>query len=61
MGDLVGQSYAKKLKALKKSFGVTPTNGFAYEFTEGDLSRIQTIINELRGLLTKDSALDEAP
>uniref|UniRef100_UPI0017492F50 hypothetical protein n=1 Tax=Pseudomonas sp. FEN TaxID=2767468 RepID=UPI0017492F50 len=59
LGDLVGQSSAKKLEALKKSFGVTLANGFAYEFTEGDLSRIQTIINELRGLLTKDSALDE--
>ena len=32
LNDLVGQSSAKKLEALKKSFGITLANGFAYEF-----------------------------
>lgn len=59
LNDLVGQSSAKKLEALKKSFGITLANGFSYEFTDGDLTRIQGIINELRGLLANDSALDE--
>lgn len=59
LGDFVGQSSAKKLEALKKSFGITLANGFAYEFTDGDLSRIQDLINELRDLLASDSALDE--
>ncbi|MFI8647915.1 hypothetical protein ACIGJK_24375 [Pseudomonas iridis] len=59
LNDLVGQSSAKKLEALKKSFGITLANGFAYEFTDGDLSRIQDLINELRGLLADDSGLDD--
>lgn len=59
LADFVGQSSAKKLEALKKSFGITLANGFAYEFTDGDLNRIQDLINELRGLLASDSALDD--
>ncbi|WLH71963.1 hypothetical protein PSH70_18485 [Pseudomonas fluorescens] len=59
LADFVGQSSAKKLEALKKSFGISLANGFAYEFTDGDLNRIQEIINELRDLLKKDSALDD--
>lgn len=59
LADFVGQSSAKKLEALKKSFNISLANGFAYEFTEGDLSRIQDLINELRGLLAEDSGLDD--
>ncbi|MSU93062.1 hypothetical protein EB795_03765 [Pseudomonas mandelii] len=33
---------------------------FGYEFTEGDIKRVQALINELRGLLTTESSLDAA-
>lgn len=33
--------------------------GFGYDFTEADIHRVQNLINELRGLLTADSSLDE--
>lgn len=59
LADFIGQSSAKKLEALKKSFGISLANGFAYEFTDGDLSRIQKLIDELRGLLAEDSGLDD--
>ncbi|MDR0279091.1 MAG: hypothetical protein LBJ37_14520 [Paucimonas sp.] len=58
LSNLVGQSSAKRLDSLKKSFNITLANGFAYEFTDGDINRIQEIINELRGLISKDSELD---
>ncbi len=56
--DLVGQSSAQKLENLKNRFNITLSNGFGYEFTDGDLSRIQTVINELRDLLSKEPRLD---
>lgn len=57
--DLTSQASARKLESLKKKFSAAIANGFAYEFTDGDLSRIQTIVNELRDMLTKDSGLDD--
>ncbi|MFK7698516.1 hypothetical protein [Pseudomonas caspiana] len=57
--EMVGQTSAKKMEALKKGFAVSLANGFGYEFTDGDLSRLQTLINELRGLLQADTKLDD--
>jgi hypothetical protein len=57
--DMVGQTSAKKMEALKKGFAVSLANGFGYEFTEGDLSRLQALINELRGMLQADTKLDD--
>jgi len=34
-------------------------SGFGYDFSEADVSRVQTLIDELRKLLTADSSLDE--
>lgn len=48
-----------KLESLKKKFASIVSVSFAYEFTEGDVTRIQTLINELRDLMANDSALDE--
>lgn len=59
LNNLVGHSTAKRLEALKKNFSINLANGFAYEFTDGDINRIQELINELRNMLTSDSALDE--
>lgn len=57
--ELIGQSTAKKLDALKAGFSITLANGFGYEFTEGDISRVQTLVNELRDILTNCEDLDD--
>lgn len=41
---------ARFAKGIKKSFG--------YEFTSGDIERVQVLINELRELLSKEQRLD---
>lgn len=57
--ELEQQQSGHKLESLKKKFANIVTSSFAYEFTEGDVTRIQTLINELRDLMANDSALDE--
>ncbi|MBP5099540.1 hypothetical protein [Pseudomonas protegens] len=56
--ELIGQTSASKLDSLKKQFAVTLTNGFGYEFTDGDLKRIQQLINELREMVSANTELD---
>ncbi|MDC7824509.1 hypothetical protein PQS90_05025 [Pseudomonas sp. BLCC-B13] len=48
---LKGQASKNRLQHLKNHFTLTVANGFGYEFSEGDLRRIQTLINELRDLV----------
>ena len=57
--ELQQQLSSHQLESLKKKFANIVSNVFAYEFTEGDVTRIQTLINELRGLLATDSGLDD--
>ncbi|WP_070092789.1 hypothetical protein [Pseudomonas monteilii] len=59
-GYLIGQSSEQKLERLKKQFSLTLTNGFGYEFTDGDLNRIQQLINELRDLVRNNTELEDA-
>jgi len=46
--NLKDNQTARKFKSLKSSFTEKLGKGFYYEFSEGDLTRIQTLINELR-------------
>jgi hypothetical protein len=57
--ELVGQSSAQKLESMKSRFSITLANGFSYEFTDGDLQRIRTLINELRELIIANGELDD--
>lgn len=57
--ELVGQSSAQKLESIKSRFSITLANGFGYEFTDGDLKRIRTLINELRELIIANGELDD--
>lgn len=57
--ELIGQTSVNKLDSLKKQFSITLTNGFGYEFTEGDIARVQQLINELRNLVRDSPELDE--
>lgn len=57
--ELAGQASVSKLDSLKRRFAVTLTDGFGYEFTDGDLKRIQQLINELREMVSANTELDE--
>lgn len=57
--ELLGQTSANKLDSLKKRFAVTVSSGFGYEFTDGDLKRIQQLINDLREMVRASTELDE--
>ncbi|ALE01053.1 hypothetical protein [Pseudomonas syringae] len=57
--QLSSQVAERRLQSLKQKFKVAITNGFTYEFTDGDIQRVQELINELRGELSKESRLDE--
>ncbi len=57
--DLIGKASTSKLENLKKHFSISLTNGFGYEFTDGDLKRIQQLINELREMVRANTELDD--
>ncbi len=46
------QSVKLKIKSYKKRYNTAFKASFAYEFTQGDLDRIQVLINELREQIT---------
>jgi hypothetical protein len=49
-------SYAKlRFGSLQSHFITTFGAGFAYQFTDGDVDRIQALINELRSLVSESS------
>lgn len=56
--QLTSQASKNKLETLKKHFSVTVSKGFGYEFTDGDLARVQALLNELRDLVASASAID---
>ena len=49
--ELAGQASLNKLATLKSHFASAIGTKFVYVFTEGDLSRVQTLLNELRNLV----------
>jgi hypothetical protein len=55
------QAEASKLQlsSLRSRFRVRLGSGFIYEFSQGDLDRVQHLINELREQISKTSALKQ--
>ncbi|MGS2717940.1 hypothetical protein ACVBE9_07200 [Eionea flava] len=47
------ESYTNRYKTALK-------NSFSYEFSQGDLERIQSLVNELRGQISENTNLDNA-
>ncbi|MFG0866389.1 hypothetical protein [Pseudomonas sp. FYR_7] len=58
--QLLSQSATQKLENLKKKFSVSLNDSFGYKFTDGDVSKIQHLINELRDFLVQNTSLDES-
>lgn len=59
MRELDEQLSTHKLDSLKKKYAGIVSNTFAYEFTEGDVNRIQKLINELRQLISDNDELED--
>lgn len=57
--ELEQQRSTRKLEILKKKYANIVSTTFAYEFTEGDVNRIQTLINELRQLISDNDELED--
>ncbi|MCW6054494.1 hypothetical protein [Pseudomonas fragariae (ex Marin et al. 2024)] len=57
--QLIGSSAEAKLENLKKQMSIKLTNSFSYEFTDGDLARVQTLVNELRTQISSSTNLEQ--
>lgn len=56
--DFQAHATALKMEAYKSRYKVALNSAFSYEFSQGDLDRVQVLINELREKITKISGLD---
>jgi hypothetical protein len=57
--DLSATISKNKFDSFRKHFAVTLVENFGYEFTDGDLKRIQQLINELREMVSANIELDD--
>lgn len=55
---LTAASSTQRLGNFKAQFSLTVANGFGYEYAEGDLKRVQTLINELREKIQATDQID---
>lgn len=57
--EVAERATRSKHNSLRKTFGLAIGTGFAYEFTQGDLDRVQILINELREVIKVSDLYDE--
>lgn len=48
-----------KIESYTSRYDTALKSSFAYEFSKGDLERIQTLVNELRGQITENESLED--
>jgi len=53
------QVLSNQVQEYKRKYDIRFGTGFVYEFTDGDLKKIQELINELRGLISESTLLDD--
>ncbi len=56
--DFNPKAYSEQFEQYKSGFATRLGTGFYYEFSEGDLKRIQVLINELRNLISASEDLE---
>jgi len=56
--SLQGHAYELKIHTYKNRYTTAFKSSFAYEFSQGDLERVQNLINELRGHIADSQSLD---
>jgi hypothetical protein len=57
--EIRGKATLLKIQAYKSRYSAALKSSFAYEFSQGDLNRIQALINELRNLFAQNKELEE--
>ena len=55
----VSESSKLKIESYRSHFKASLSAGFCYEFSQGDLERIQTLINETRILIANSTGLEK--
>lgn len=56
---LQGEATKLKINSIKKRYDAALKSSFAYEFTQGDLERVQLLINEIRTHISKVEDLEQ--
>lgn len=54
----VSESSKLKVESLRSHFKTALGSGFSYEFSQGDLERVQVLINEIRDLISQTNGLE---
>lgn len=55
----VSESSKLKLASLRSHFKAALGSGFSYEFSQGDLERVQVLINQIRDLISRTTGLEK--
>ena len=55
----VSESSKLKVESFRSHFKTALGTGFAYEFSQGDLDRVQSLINEIRDLIENTTGLEK--
>ena len=56
---LRGEATKLKINSFKKQYDAALKSSFAYEFTQGDLERVQSLINEIRKHIAQVEGLEK--
>ena len=56
---LTAEASKLRVESLRSKFRATLGSGFAYEFSQGDLDRVQLLLNQLRDLIANTHQLDK--
>lgn len=57
--EFQAMAFDQKMSSLKDKYKTAINSTFAYEFSQGDLDRIQILVNELREQISSTDKLDE--
>jgi hypothetical protein len=55
----ISESSKLKVESFRSHFKTALGSGFAYEFSQGDLERVQLLINEIRELIANSTGLEK--
>ncbi|MEH6462502.1 MAG: hypothetical protein V7771_01075 [Shewanella psychromarinicola] len=59
IGALKGHATKLKIDSYKNRYNTALKNTFAYEFSQGDLDRVQVLVAEIRNHITENTSLEE--
>ena len=60
IGSLKSHATMLKVDSYKNRYNTALKNTFAYEFSQGDLDRVQVLVDEIRTHITENASLEES-